>query len=232
MRSSNGNALFLILIAVALFAALSYAITNSGRGGGNVSKEQAEIIAAQIIDHTALMMQTIQRLELIGGYDQILFDNSDPNASGTCYNGATVITPCNTVGLYNSADGISSDPVDAGLNLKWWITNVQASVNGQQIGTTDPDLEIWIDDIGKDVCNAINRRLYNDSTPMDGNLIGSVAANASWGRTDNFWTKSGGFTAFNPQPGSDGADFEKKQGCVMWAGSPDYYAYYDYILEK
>ena len=63
----RGNALFLILIAVALFAALSYAVTNSGRGGGGVDREQAEIEVAQLLQYFAALDTAIMRMKLVGG---------------------------------------------------------------------------------------------------------------------------------------------------------------------
>ena len=67
MEKQKGNALFLILIAVALFAALSYAVTNSGRGGSGIDKEQVAIDASEIIQYAGLIEQAVMRLRLISG---------------------------------------------------------------------------------------------------------------------------------------------------------------------
>ena len=66
MNSQRGNALFLILIAVALFAALSYAVTQSGRGGGTVDKENAMIAAGQITQYPAGLRTAVTRMILTG----------------------------------------------------------------------------------------------------------------------------------------------------------------------
>lgn len=79
MHSAKGNALFLILIAVALFAALSYALTQSGRGGGGIDREQAEIKAAEIVQYVGSIRHAATRLRTLGNAcgssGNVLFDN-------------------------------------------------------------------------------------------------------------------------------------------------------------
>lgn len=66
-RSENGNVLFLIMIAVALFAALSYAVTSSTRTSpASVSKEQAQLIASDLMQYASLMTSGIMRMRASG----------------------------------------------------------------------------------------------------------------------------------------------------------------------
>jgi hypothetical protein len=78
--------LFLILIAVALFAALSYAVTQSGRGSGGIEKEQQMIDTAVSQQCSASVERGENVLKILGGCDTSeisyeLADGSNPNPS-------------------------------------------------------------------------------------------------------------------------------------------------------
>ncbi|MGB1077042.1 MAG: hypothetical protein ACPG05_01945 [Bdellovibrionales bacterium] len=84
--NERGNVLFLILIAVALFAALSFAVTSSSRGGGDADAEKAELDQA-VSDNCVSNVQAAElKVSLLNGCasDQISYeleDGTNPNAS-------------------------------------------------------------------------------------------------------------------------------------------------------
>jgi len=79
MKQQRGNILFLILLAVVLFAALAYAVTQSMRGGGqDATKEQGQSYAAELIQYGAMLQNTINRLMLVNDCKdtQLSFENT------------------------------------------------------------------------------------------------------------------------------------------------------------
>lgn len=80
-NKQSGNVLFLILIAVALFAALSYAVTQSSRGSGDADNELARIAQAEVDNCSASIDSTKLRLSIIGGCDETQVSYELPNGS-------------------------------------------------------------------------------------------------------------------------------------------------------
>ena len=172
MKTSSGNALFLILIAVALFAALSYAVTNSGRGGSGIDKERAEILASQIFQEVARLRSGILRLKVIGGYDQVLFDDSAETTSGTCYSGSNTTTPCHTIGLFNSTTGNAPpvwlqeyrSPDFPSETQTWSWQSRQVIINGSDVGTSAPDTILFLKSLAPEICDVITTKMTGSST--------------------------------------------------------------------
>ena len=150
----RGNALFLILIAVALFAALSYAITQSGRGGGNVGQQTALITAGQLTEEPADVRAAVARMILsgVGPYTPLTFvgtpqaqDVFDQTGLG---GGATNVPP--PAGACNSACGA------------WVYLPPTSATNGNYVfgvGTTAPEALAYLANISQQVCIAINKGL-------------------------------------------------------------------------
>lgn len=76
--TERGNVLFLILIAVALFAALSYAVTQSSRsGGGDANSEKSLVSSSALTQYPAGIRTSIVRMIVSNGVsvDELLFDD-------------------------------------------------------------------------------------------------------------------------------------------------------------
>jgi hypothetical protein len=82
MRREQGNVLFLILMAVVLFAALSYAITKSTRSGdANTSSEKAQLTASAIMNYNSAIRVAVMRMQ-ISGIDPATIDFALPTDTG------------------------------------------------------------------------------------------------------------------------------------------------------
>lgn len=84
-NSARGNVLFLILIAVVLFAALSYAVTQSSRGSGSTDREKKSLEASSLIQKVTLLRTTVQRIMLTQNLSISEVMLCDPVASGVCF---------------------------------------------------------------------------------------------------------------------------------------------------
>lgn len=77
-RPQSGSVVFLILIGVALFAALSFVMTKSFKGtSATLSKEKTQLLATEIIQYSESMKQAVKTLRVNGCSDtQITFEGS------------------------------------------------------------------------------------------------------------------------------------------------------------
>ena len=173
----SGNALFIILIAVALFAALSYTVTSSSRNGSSISKERGRIIASEIMQYGTELEQAVSSMRVLDGcsdtqisFERSPFDGSDtayfnPNAPSnkTCHvfhpNGGAV--PQNDFNNYKP-DTITQDEFvhfsdracikDVGTNG----ADVSSEITFCDNAEDAIDLMIMVRGLEKEVCEAIN----------------------------------------------------------------------------
>lgn len=93
-KSQSGNILFLILIAVALFAALSYVVVRSSRSGaGNTEAENDRLEASRVLNYVTAVQAAVVRLQLSGCTDAQISFEDELLDSGSIGIGATYVNP-------------------------------------------------------------------------------------------------------------------------------------------
>lgn len=170
MRSERGNILFLILLAVVLFAALSYAVTSSLRGGGtDASSEKAEAVAATIMQIQVNTSVGLQRFMLMKGYT---LDKVDMTKSGETFGGFGDMDACTTdaCNLHHPDGGNVPAPT---LPSSAWMGSTPCCaaylispsnrlkpqyllISVKDVGTSLPEVVAYYSLLRPDVCQAIN----------------------------------------------------------------------------
>lgn len=171
--------MFLILIAVALFAALSYAVTSSSRGGGSVQNEKDLLLRAQITQFGGELRQAILRLKLAGQCtdESLSFDshnNTSSKGNGTIYDYNNPFSPGDgSCGVFTKEGGnVSPRRIPAELVIpaapcpacmtpdSWLVTATRVLGNGSDAAdSSGSDLVLWLGRLTREQCLAVNREL-------------------------------------------------------------------------
>ena len=172
LKYQQGNVLFLILIAVALFAALSYAVTSSGRSGGSdIAKERGALSAAQAIQYGGLLQNTIDRLRVVNGCSdaQISFENA--TIAGYTNAGAPLDKRCHV--FDPAGGGLTSLSPPPGINdgSPWffranrvWLVGPDKTYCTESASTPCTELNAYLKNIPDAACIEMNRKLNKVTT--------------------------------------------------------------------
>lgn len=175
----NGNVLFLILIAVALFAALSYAVTQSSRsGGGDATSEASLVSSAQITQYPASVRTSIIRQLVSKNVAVNTLSFNMPSAFAACTG-----TVAQTCVFHPSGGGATYVPAPADVatsgNQQDWVFNGENEINlvGTTVGSDNPsatsaDIIAFLPNVKTDICTKVNNELgvADGAIPVETNL--------------------------------------------------------------
>ena len=184
--SQSGNVLFLILIAVALFAALSFAVTQSTRSGGDAGeREQSLIGAGAVLQYPNTLRTALMRMTIAGtDVEDILF-NAPANSAGISQH-LLVFDPAGGAATYQQSP---ADVMSAAVTADW---RFNAEFHVPMIGTDGGrgnDVIAFLLGVNERVCERINRQMniggsqsgqcstYQGNTPVVNLDNGRLSAN-------------------------------------------------------
>lgn len=224
----QGNVLFLILIAVVLFAALSYAVTRSNNNSsGSVDNEKGKILAAQLIQYPGGLRTTIIRMTINGtSAADLRFDlpQSFPSLSNF---GVQVFHPQGGGATY--AEGVP-DMMTSAANGTWYFNaGFEVENIGLNQGGSDDGNEImaFLPGIHKGICESINEDLGIPGIPNTNSDMSSVYKV----QMDDSYTMPSGEVVLGAI-GANGTEDLTGQpfGCFQNAGGE--YVYYHVLADR
>ncbi len=230
INTQSGNVIFYILIAVSLLAALSFAVSQGGRGSGTqLSAERARLYASEILEYANIISSAVAQTKLRGAAEtELCFDHASWGASD--YDHAGCVDTLNRI-FHPSGAGIdwtnapteAMDPAATPDNLWHFYGDNEIEKIGTTTGTAaSSDLILLVDELSLPVCQQINTLLgitaANTAPPTD-SAFGSTRYVGAFGYTATIGDED---TALE---GQNAACFEKT------GGTPEY-AFYKVLIAR
>lgn len=235
-KNQSGNVLFLILIAVGLFATLSYAVTSSSRGGGkNASEETDRTQAAALLQWFTAVDTAVMRMRASGiPNENISFIYNAKQQNGNASLDYMDNTRCTSDAcrIFNPGDG--------GVNLPNFVTYGVASPSGASAtnlasgyaaivtmqwpdaGTTANDIVILMYFMQPRICSAMNTLMGVKSIP-------TITGTANLAFTPDTWDTANYIVATNADQITNKSNFS---GVISGSGNGKWCFIYHLMMAR
>lgn len=185
-EAERGNVLFLILIAVALFAALSYAVTSSSRSGGGDANDETNLIGSSTItQYPAAVRTSMIRMQVSKNVATNEMEFNDPSDFDNCQTvGGTLGANC----VFHPDGGAATfvpgnaDVMASGNQTNWIFSSMNEIENvGRSSGTNNTaaantaEVIAFLVGLRQGVCQRINDELGITGIPTEANIDFTLA---------------------------------------------------------
>ncbi len=208
--SERGNVLFLVLIAVALFAALAYAVTKSTRTSNEITEEEKSAFSSAVMSqYPATLRTSLVRMVLTGTKAEQVKFNSPSDFADVEEVSELVFHPNGGAAVFQHA----AADVMAGDTQGEWSFNANFSIPevGIEDVETGNDIIAFLPGVSKSVCENANTELALDvsSCELEGN-IPLLAKDTDEQKITEFMDDSYSF----PETG----EILQAEGCTVFTG--------------
>ncbi|MCK5375352.1 MAG: hypothetical protein KAJ40_08705 [Alphaproteobacteria bacterium] len=234
LKSEQGNVLVYILIAVALFAALGFAVSNMMRSsGGSIAGERAVISISEVLDYAKSMRESVQLLRISKECDetQISFERQPFDGTDTDYVNTNAPSDYSCHIFHPNGAGVAYYAGPEEVSSADWIFT--GANDGENIGNECnedhcADLIAILPGISRSMCKEINKKL-NIAKESD-----YLTQEDNYFEVD-FFQGSYSYEARLSDSATNNALEGKSQGCVRGNSSPqdpDAYYFYQVLLAR
>lgn len=228
--SQRGSSFFLILLGIAIFAALSFAVLQGGRvSQSSLSGDQARLAAQDIIQYADTVAKAVQTLRLRGCSDTQISFAGHPN--GATNPSAPTDESCHVFSLSGgkvNAKIADSNYYNTGNNWsgQWRFTGDDDLIGIGTNGCSDnscAELIMTLYDVKQDICAAIEKIAAENTTiPTENDAM--------------LWNSFAG--TYNATPEIVGDDTGgvpmrgRGSGCFFEDGGANAYVYYQVLIAR